>query len=94
MNHSQKAQKFFNNQKILENFSAYAKYLPQFYEEIARICPECADEVIERFDNIKIHIKPKVTEKEQNASGATIRYPVGDKINSQIKLESLDAISK
>ena len=94
MNYSQKAQELLSNQKILENFSAYAKYLPQFYEEIARICPECADEVIERFDNIKIHIKPKVTEKVQNASGATIRYPVGDKINSQIKLESLDAISK
>lgn len=94
MTQSNKSQEFFNNEKILKNFSAYAKYLPAFYDETAKVCPEYADEIIDRLKNIKVHIVPKVTDRVQNASGTTIRFPIGNKIMSEIKLDSLEATSK
>ena len=88
MEYTQKAKKFFENNKNLKQYSAYAPYLSLFYKQVLETCPDFADEIIDRFGNIKVHIEDISTKGTPHdvVYGNTWRFLVGDKPYASIDL--------
>ena len=88
MEYTAKAKKFFENNKNLKQYSAYAPYLSHFYKQVLATCPDYADEIINRFGNIKVHVED-ISAKGQPHDvmyGDTWRFLVGDKPYASINL--------
>ena len=89
---SKKVRDYFENEAHLKTkFSAYSGYLLTFYKEVVKEAPDLADELIDRFENIKVHLFEAT---ENHYLGKNRRVAHNGKYQSSIKLLTNDYVNR
>ena len=90
MGYSKKVNEFFADKKQMHRYGPWAKYLPEFFQSVVEVAPECADDVIDRMRDIKVRYKYDlgVNQHGDSLDGYTERTFVNGAIKSGIRLDN------
>ena len=90
MGYSKKVNEFFADKKQMHRYGPWAKYLPEFFQSVVEVAPECADDVIDRMRDIKVRYKYDlgVNQHGDSLDGYTKQAFVDGAIKSGIRLDN------